>query len=225
MPIIHWAEKEKLLLLEAVNQNKINNRIQWQTVQSIVSTKSYNQCRTMYSVMLKPADSFPVNYNWSFKNYAKLLMCVLEYGTKWEFIQRNYFQETTANALKKKYVKSDKVLQRLINVIKQLNRNIDVQISSQEIHMLQIVIQYIIYRTKLCSWYYQVIMDPSLPKPSYPLFLKQLRNNIEELETEPIDIIEGKLYKRIAKYMNFEQMRTKIMSMTPSIQIESKIEW
>ncbi|CAL5984971.1 Myb-like_DNA-binding domain-containing protein [Hexamita inflata] len=172
MPIIHWTEEEKLLLLEAVNKNKINNRIQWQAVQSIVSSKSYNQCRTMYSVMLKPADSFPVNYNWSFKNYAKLLMCVLEYGTKWEFIQRNYFQETTSNALKKKYVKSDKVLQRLI-----------------------------------------------------VLYLKQLRNNIEELETEPIDIIEGKLYKRIAKYMNFEQMRTKIMSMSPSTPIESKIEW
>ncbi|CAL5984972.1 Myb-like_DNA-binding domain-containing protein [Hexamita inflata] len=220
---IHWTEEEKLTLIKAVSENKVNNRIQWKAVQKIVQTKSYNQCRTMYSVMLKPTDSEPVNFKWSFKNYAKLLMCVLEYGKKWQFIQRNYFQETTANALKKKYVKSEKVLERLIETMKLINRQIDVQLSNQEIYMLQTVIQYICYRAKLCAWYYQVIAEPNLPKPAYPASLEQYQDN--EMEKEPIDIIEGKLYKRIAKYMNFEQMRTKIMSMSPSTPIESKIEW
>ncbi|CAL5993980.1 Myb-like_DNA-binding domain-containing protein [Hexamita inflata] len=208
----HWTIQEKKLLLEAVNNNKINNRIQWNEVQSIVKTKTYNQCRTMYSVILKPTEQLPVNFKWTFKNYAKLLVCVLEYGTKWEFIQKNYFQNTTSNALKKKYIKSNKILERIIDVIKQLNRQVDVQLTEQEVKQLQVVIQFICYRAKLCSWYYQAITDPNVQKPIFPINLESYRD--DELETEAIDILESKLYRRISRYIDFETMQTQIMNMS-----------
>ncbi|CAL6020097.1 Myb-like_DNA-binding domain-containing protein [Hexamita inflata] len=174
--MIHWTDEEKQQLLQAVSQNKLNNRIQWKIVQNILNNKSYNQCRTMYSVMLKPDMTKNVNFKWSFKNYAMLLVCVLEYGTKWIFIQKNYFPNTTAiNALKKKFMKSQNVLQKLIDVLKMINRLQDIQLSSQDIALLQIVIIFLSYRASVCNWYNMRFLDSTTPKPVIPVELEKYR--------------------------------------------------
>ncbi|CAL5984920.1 Myb-like_DNA-binding domain-containing protein [Hexamita inflata] len=209
MPIVHWTENEKQFLLESVNKNKINNRIQWKAVQSEIKTKSYNQCRTMYSVMLKPAEVGQVNFNWSFKNYAMLMVCVLEYGTKWTFIQKNYFPDITPNAIKKKFMKSKSILQKLIDVLKMLNRLKQIELNDQEVFLLKLVIQFLCYRSDVCNWYNELLVDPNIPKPPFPALLEKYRD--DEMEAEPIDIIESKLYKRISRKMDFEQMRIQIM--------------
>ncbi|CAL5995525.1 Myb-like_DNA-binding domain-containing protein [Hexamita inflata] len=208
MPVIHWTEKEKLLLLEAIDQNKIKNRIQWNAVQNQVQTKSYNQCRTMYSVMLKPPQQAHVNFIWNLKNMILLLVCVLEYGTKWEFIQKNYFPTITSNAIKKKYTKSKILLERLIDILKLINRQQPVELTQKETKILKIVIEFLWYRSSLCNWYTLVIIDSTTLKPEFPIALAKYKN--DELEAEPIDIIEGKLYKRLTKYMDFDQMRINI---------------
>ncbi|CAL6016918.1 Myb-like_DNA-binding domain-containing protein [Hexamita inflata] len=207
----HWTDEEKQKLIQVVDQNKLNNRIQWKVVQNIMNNKSYNQCRTMYSVMLKPEEAENVNFRWSFKNYAMLLMCVLEYGTKWKFIQKNYFPNTTANAIKKKFIRSQNVLQKLIQILDKIRKQQNLLLSNQELYQLQIVIQYLIYRASLCNWYNMQIFDATIHKPIFPIELEIYKD--DEMETAPIEIIEIKLYKRIQMKIDFDQIKRRLLQM------------
>ncbi|CAL6047896.1 Myb-like_DNA-binding domain-containing protein [Hexamita inflata] len=152
--MIHWTDEEKQQLLQAVSQNKLNNRIQWKIVQNILNNKSYNQCRTMYSV--KP-----------------------------DYIAIQLRHSITVNCY---------------NVL---------ELSSQCLQLVQQLMILILIR------FIQLDIVGALSFGSGNTFPVELEKYMEsdEMETEPIDMIESKLYRRIQMKMDFDKIKLQIMQM------------
>eukprot|EP00703_Trepomonas_sp_PC1_P001526 JAP95080.1 Myb-like DNA-binding domain-containing protein [Trepomonas sp. PC1] len=116
-----WTNEEKERLIESVKAHTVGNRIQWSLVQNEVG-KSANQCKSMYIIQLN-LKQFSSNQKWSYDQTLQLFALVYNYGTQWQFLQKNYFPSRTAGQLKQKYLHAGKQTKAQMQLVRQLMEN------------------------------------------------------------------------------------------------------
>ncbi|CAL5981615.1 Myb-like_DNA-binding domain-containing protein [Hexamita inflata] len=104
----HWSESEKKLLNDLVCKFKQNSRVNWKMVSSCLQGRTPSQCKMQYRGVLNK-DIEKTNFEWTDEKLIELEIIVIVYGTKWKFIQQNYFPylKTVQLQLRYQQVKKD----------------------------------------------------------------------------------------------------------------------
>ncbi|CAL6091671.1 Myb-like_DNA-binding domain-containing protein [Hexamita inflata] len=104
----HWSESEKNLLNDLVCKYKQNSRVNWQIVSSCLQGRTPSQCKMQYRGVLNK-NMEKINFEWTDDKLIELEIIVMLYGTKWKFIQQNYFPYLKTIQLQLRYqqVKKD----------------------------------------------------------------------------------------------------------------------
>ncbi|CAL5979659.1 Myb-like_DNA-binding domain-containing protein [Hexamita inflata] len=97
-----WSELEKQQLNELITQNTTNNRINWHKIASVLNNRTPVQCKLQYrNVLNKKREK--VNVEWTEYQEVQLTVLTMMYGTKWNFIQQNYYQKMKPEQLQLKH--------------------------------------------------------------------------------------------------------------------------
>ncbi|CAL6082017.1 Myb-like_DNA-binding domain-containing protein [Hexamita inflata] len=97
-----WSWDEKQLLLQLIDQNQVNNRIDWNKISTLIKTRTAIQCKLQYRNVLR-TENVKVNFEWSDEQIRQLMVCVYFYGQKWKYIKSKYFPFLDTEQLRLKH--------------------------------------------------------------------------------------------------------------------------
>ncbi|CAL6012381.1 Myb-like_DNA-binding domain-containing protein [Hexamita inflata] len=97
-----WSEQEKQRLLELIEQNKTNSRVDWKIISQNLQNRTPTQCKLQYRHVLNK-NTEKVNFEWTYEKEQELRMLVRLYGKKWTFLQKNYFEQLSSEKIRVKF--------------------------------------------------------------------------------------------------------------------------
>ncbi|CAL6065230.1 Myb-like_DNA-binding domain-containing protein [Hexamita inflata] len=97
-----WSENEKNLLNQLVCKYKSNSRVNWKAIASYLQGRTPSQCKMQYRGVLNK-NIEKTNFEWTDEKLIELEIIVILYGTKWKFIQQNYFPYLKTEQLQLRY--------------------------------------------------------------------------------------------------------------------------
>ncbi|CAL6025136.1 Myb-like_DNA-binding domain-containing protein [Hexamita inflata] len=97
-----WSENEKNLLNKLVSKYKQNSRVNWKIISSHLQGRTPSQCKMQYRGVLNK-NIEKTNFEWTDEKLIELEIIVILYGTKWKFIQQNYFPYLKTEQLQLRY--------------------------------------------------------------------------------------------------------------------------
>ncbi|CAL5980085.1 Myb-like_DNA-binding domain-containing protein [Hexamita inflata] len=97
-----WSESEKNLLNSLVCNYKQNSRVNWKIISSFFKGRTPSQCKMQYRGVLNK-NIEKTNFEWTDEKLIELEIIVILYGTKWKFIQQNYFPYLKTEQLQLRY--------------------------------------------------------------------------------------------------------------------------
>ncbi|CAL6005784.1 Myb-like_DNA-binding domain-containing protein [Hexamita inflata] len=97
-----WTTQEKEKLYKLAQQQQTNQRINWLKIASLMENRTAQQCKLQYRNVLSVKKE-ALNFQWTHEQELQLLELVLEYGSKWKFLQQNYFNHLTSEQIRQKY--------------------------------------------------------------------------------------------------------------------------
>ncbi|CAL5991907.1 Myb-like_DNA-binding domain-containing protein [Hexamita inflata] len=181
-----WTQLEKQKLYKLIQQQQTNQRINWQKIATIMENRTATQCKLQYRNVLSTKKE-SVNFQWTHEFELQLLELVHEYGTKWKFIQYNYFSNLNTEQIRLKYyyLKSSEVqYQKMFEKGYQLT-NKDIKFLNDQLEIINICFQKM-DNIQNNHANHMTSMDPL----EYKIFSKDHKEQLLQLRQEEDKIIQ-----------------------------------